>query len=155
MPSPQLLVSLYRREEDAWSRVVDISEAAGREELDVHDVSAVVRRPDGSICIREAREVTPTDADPWGASWGFLAGAFLSFPIAAAFVGGGAAVFAAHRRDWGVTQDFEEEVASRFEPGTTAVIAVVDGDSTRGARRRLAAGARWIDTLALHALSMA
>src|SRR4051812_13933681 len=112
-----LVVSVYEQESEAWDRVVDISEAVAREELDVRDVCAVVRREDGKVRIRETREMAPKHAAGWGAAWGFLAGAFLGFPVVTSLVAGSAAGLAARRRDVGVTDAFEQEVAERLAPG--------------------------------------
>jgi uncharacterized membrane protein len=123
-----LVVAVFDDERAAWDAVVRAAELAGQGQAGLHDACLVVRAADGKVHKRETRDITPTKAGWYGGAWGLVAGAILGFPLAVAAASAGLGVFVARRRDLGVTDDFEQAVAERLEPGKSAAVVLVDAD---------------------------
>lgn len=124
----ELVVGVFDEEGEAWDAVISATEVAARRRSGILDACLVVRRTDGTVHLRETSDITPTQGAWYGAATGLLAGVVLAFPLAGAAVGAGLGVFAARRHDIGITNDFEEAVADRLEPGKAAAVALVDPD---------------------------
>jgi len=121
-----LVVAVFDDEPTAWDAVVAASTVAAQGQLGLHDACLVVRAADGTVHLRETHDISKTKAAWYGGAWGLLGGAVLGFPIAVAAAGVGLGMFAARRRDLGVTDEFEREVAHRLNPGTSAAVVLVD-----------------------------
>ena len=136
----ELVVGVFDEETEAWDAVIAATELAAQRQSGLLDACLVVRRADGSVHVRETSDVTPTQGGWYGAATGLLAGVVLAFPLAGAAVGAGLGVFAARRHDIGITNDFEQGVAERLEPGKAAAVVLVQaGIATEiesAARRR-------------------
>ena len=113
--------------------------------LDLADAVAAYRTDDGQLRVDQS--VNPTTKE--GAAWGGIVGAMLGALIAAPFTGGAstAAVAAAlgtgavgmgtlgavagaddassYKEQYGVSDDFVQEVGGLIEPGNSAVFAVI------------------------------
>lgn len=124
----ELVVGVFDEETKAWEAVVAATEVAAQRQSGILDACLVVRRADGSVNIRETSDVTPTQGAWYGAATGLLAGVVLAFPLAGAAVGAGLGVFAARRHDIGITNEFEQAVADRLEPGKAAAVALVHAE---------------------------
>jgi uncharacterized membrane protein len=124
----ELVVSVFDDESEAWDAVISATEVAAGRQSGILDACLVVRRADGSVNIHETSDVTPTQGAWYGAATGLLAGVVLAFPLAGAAVGAGLGVFAARRHDVGITNDFEQAVADRLEPGKAAAVALVQAE---------------------------
>jgi uncharacterized membrane protein len=125
-----LVVAVFEDEQAAWDAVVSASEAAAQGERGLHDACLVVRAEDGTVQMRETRDISPGKAGWYGGAWGLVGGAVLGFPVAIAAVGAGLSFFVARRRDLGVTHEFEREVAARLEPGRSAAVVLIDAELT-------------------------
>ena len=136
----ELVVGVFDEETKAWDAVIAATEVAAQQQRGILDACLVVRRADGSVHVRETSDVAPTQGAWYGAATGLLAGVVLAFPLAGAAVGAGLGVFAARRHDVGITNDFEQAVAERLEPGKAAAVALVHAeiasDIENAARRR-------------------
>jgi uncharacterized membrane protein len=144
-----LVVAVFEDERRAWDAVVAAAELAGQGEARLHDACLVVRADDGTIHMRETRDISPAKAGWYGGAWGLVGGAILGFPLAIAAASAGLGIFMARRRDLGVTDEFERAVADKLEPGRAAAVVLVDGaleeDVQRAARNRGA----WTKTVTL------
>jgi uncharacterized membrane protein len=123
-----LVVAVFDEERAAWDAVVAASEHAAQGHGGIHDACLVVRAPDGTVRMRETKHITPSKAGWYGGAWGLLGGAILGFPLAVAAAGAGVAAIAARRHDAGVTNEFEQAVAERLEPGKSAAVLVVEAE---------------------------
>jgi uncharacterized membrane protein len=144
-----LVVAVFDDEKTAWDAVVTASTIAAQGKLGLHDACLVVRDADGKVHLRETHDISTSKGGWYGGAWGLLGGAILGFPIAVAAAGAGIGAFMARRRDLGVTQEFEAEVAHRLNPGTSAAVVLVDeghaGEIETAARGRGA----WTRTVTL------
>jgi uncharacterized membrane protein len=144
-----LVVAVFEDERVAWDAVVSAAELAATGQSGLHDACLVVRAPDGTVHMRETRDISPSKAGWYGGAWGLVGGAILGFPLAIAAASAGLGVFVARRRDLGVTDEFERAVADRLEPGRSAAVVLVDDELT--ARVEAAARKRgaWTKTVTL------
>jgi uncharacterized membrane protein len=120
-----LLVAVFDDEKTAWDAVVTASTIAAQGQLGLHDACLVVRDAEGTVHRRETHDISTTKGGWYGGAWGLLGGAILGFPIAVAAAGAGLGAFMARRRDLGITDAFEAEVAHRLNPGTSAAVVLV------------------------------
>src|SRR2546421_4439289 len=126
-----LVVAVFGDERTAWDAVVGAAELAAQGQEGLHDACLVVRTGDGTIHMRETNDISTAKAGWYGGAWGLLGGVVLGFPLAVAAASAGLGIFAARRRDLGVTDEFERAVADRLEPGKSAAVILVDSDLTR------------------------
>ena len=122
----ELVVGVFDEEGDAWDAVVAAAEVAAQRRSGILDACLVVRRQDGTVHIRETRDISPSAAGWSGAASGLLGGVILGFPIAGAAVAAGLAVHAARRHDIGITDEFERSVSDDLRPGRAAAVALVN-----------------------------
>jgi len=144
-----LVVAVFDDERTAWDAVVTASTIAAQGQLGLHDACLVVRTADGTVHMRETHDISKTKAGWYGGAWGLLGGAILGVPIAVAAAGAGLGVFAARRRDLGVTDEFEREVAHRLNPGTSAAVVLVDDEHAAQIERAAQNRGAWTKTVTL------
>ena len=144
-----LVVAVFDDERTAWDAVVTASTIAAQGQLGLHDACLVVRTADGTVHMRETHDISKTKAGWYGGAWGLLGGAILGFPIAVAAAGAGLGVLAARRRDLGVTDEFEREVAHRLNPGTSAAVVLVDDEHAAQIERAAQNRGAWTRTVTL------
>ena len=113
--------------------------------VDLHDAVAVYRDYKGKLRVDQSYQMTTREGAGWGGLWGSLIGATLAIPftagasglaaagaIAAGAVGAGAlgagagAIDAAWWKDeFGIPDDFVNQVAGMIQPGDSAVYALL------------------------------
>jgi uncharacterized membrane protein len=144
-----LVVAVFDDEKAAWDAVVTASTIAAQGKLGLHDACLVVRDSDGKVHKRETHDISTSKGGWYGGAWGLLGGAILGFPIAVAAAGAGIGAFMARRRDLGITEAFEKEIAHRLNPGTSAAVVLVE----EGHAKEIEAAARgrgaWAKTVTL------
>lgn len=121
-----LVVAVFDDAAVAWNTVVDARVSAASGGCEIEDACVVARDRDGVVHLRETEDTSPRAAAGYGGVWGLVIGAFLGFPLAAAAGGAVAGAYAARRRDFGITDAFEQTVAERLQPGKAAAIALVE-----------------------------
>jgi uncharacterized membrane protein len=121
-----LVVAVFDDEKKAWDAVVTASTIAAQGQLGLHDACLVVRAADGKVHRRETHDISTTKGGWYGGAWGLLGGAIIGFPVAIAAAGAGIGAFMARRRDLGITEEFEQAVADRLDPGKSAAVVLVD-----------------------------
>jgi uncharacterized membrane protein len=121
-----LVVAVFNDEETAWDAVVTASTIAAQGQLGLHDACLVVRADDGKVHKRETHDISTTKGGWYGGAWGLLGGAIIGFPVAIAAAGAGIGAYMARRRDLGITEEFEQAVAERLDPGKSAAVVLVD-----------------------------
>jgi|EndMetStandDraft_8_1072994.scaffolds.fasta_scaffold79969_3 uncharacterized membrane protein len=121
-----LVVAVFDDERTAWNAVVRAAEVSAQGQTGLHDACLVVREPDGKVHKRDTHDISPAKAGWYGGAWGLLGGAILGFPLAIAAASAGLGAFVARRRDFGITDEFEREVAEKLEPGRAAAVVLAD-----------------------------
>ena len=121
-----LVVAVFDDERTAWNAVVRAVEVSAQGQPGLHDACLVVREPDGKVHKRDTHDISPAKAGWYGGAWGLLGGAILGFPLAIAAASAGLGAFVARRRDFGITDEFEREVAEKLEPGRAAAVVLAD-----------------------------
>ena len=144
-----LVVAVFDDEKAAWDAVVTASTIAAQGKLGLHDACLVVRDGDGNVHKRETHDISTSKGGWYGGAWGLLGGAILGFPIAVAAAGAGIGAFMARRRDLGVTQEFEQEVAHRLNPGTSAAVVLVDEGHAKEIEDAARGRGAWAKTVTL------
>jgi uncharacterized membrane protein len=144
-----LVVAVFEDERVAWDAVVSAAELAATGEAGLHDACLVVRAQDGTVHMRETRDISPSKAGWYGGAWGLVGGAILGFPLAIAAASAGLGVFVARRRDLGVTDEFERAVADRLEPGRSAAVVLVDAELTPRVEAAARKRGAWTKTVTL------
>jgi uncharacterized membrane protein len=144
-----LVVAVYDDERRAWDAVVTAANVAAQGQAGLHDACLVVREPDGKVHLRETKDISSTKAAWYGGAWGLLGGAVVGFPIAVAAAAAGLGAYMARRRDLGVTDEFEQAVAERLEPGTAAAVVLVDETLSPPIVSAAEAAGAWTKTVTL------
>jgi uncharacterized membrane protein len=144
-----LVVAVFEDERAAWDAVVSAAEVAAQGEKGLHDACLVVRRDDGTVQMRETRDISPAKAGWYGGAWGLVGGAIIGFPLALAAGSAALGVFMARRRDLGVTDEFERAVADRLEPGRAAAVVLVDDALTSKVEAAARKRGAWTKTVTL------
>jgi uncharacterized membrane protein len=113
--------------------------------LSLDDAVSVYRGFDGELRVDQSYDLTTEEGAGWGALWGSLIGAVLAAPftagastavaagaIAAGVFGGGAlgATTGAINANWwkedfGISEDFVNDIGSTVKPGDSAVFALL------------------------------
>jgi uncharacterized membrane protein len=113
--------------------------------VDLHDAVAVYRDDNGKLRVDQSFQMTTKEGAGWGGLWGSLIGATLAIPftggasaavaagtIAAGVLGGGAigagagAIDASWWKDeFGIPDEFVEQVGAMVQPGDSAVYALL------------------------------
>jgi uncharacterized membrane protein len=144
-----LVVAVFDEEKTAWDGVVTASTIAAQGKLGLHDACLVVRGADGTVHKRETHDISTTKGGWYGGAWGLLGGAILGFPIAIAAAGAGLGAFMAHRRDLGITDEFEQAVAEQLTPGKSAAVVLVDEEHAPQIDEAARARGAWTRTVTL------
>jgi uncharacterized membrane protein len=113
--------------------------------VDLHDAVAVYRDYNGKLRVDQSYQMTTGQGAAWGGLWGLLIGATLAIPftggasaaaaagaIAAGAAGGtalGAGLGAADAESWkdefGIPEDFVQQVSVLIQPGDSAIYAIL------------------------------
>jgi uncharacterized membrane protein len=144
-----LVVAVFDDERTAWNAVVRAAEVSAQGQTGLHDACLVVREPDGKVHKRDTHDISPAKAGWYGGAWGLLGGAILGFPLAIAAAGAGLGAFVARRRDFGITDEFEREVADKLEPGRAAAVVLADDQVARRIETAAKERGAWTRTVTL------
>ena len=144
-----LVVAVFDDERTAWDAVVAAAEYAAQGDTGLHDACLVVRAADGKIHKRETNDISPAKAGWYGGAWGLVGGVILGFPLAIAAASAGVGVFVARRRDLGVTDEFEQAVADRLEPGRAAAVVLVEHELASKVEAAAEERGAWTKTVTL------
>jgi uncharacterized membrane protein len=144
-----LVVAVFDDEKKAWDAVVTASTVAAQGQLGLHDACLVVRADDGKVHKRETHDISTSKGGWYGGAWGLLGGAIIGFPLAIAAAGAGVGAYMARRRDLGITEEFEQSVADRLEPGKSAAVVLVDESHAAGIEAAAQNRGAWTRTVTL------
>src|SRR5262252_931454 len=113
--------------------------------IDLHDAVAVYRDNNGKLRVDQSYQMTTAEGAAWGGLWGSLIGATLAIPftgglsaaaaagaLAAGALAGGATGAGAGAIDsswwkdeFGISEDFVQEVGRMIQPGDSAIFALL------------------------------
>jgi uncharacterized membrane protein len=110
--------------------------------VDLHDAVAVYRDYNGKLRVDQSYQLTTGEGAAWGGVFGALIGALLAAPftggasaavaLAAGTIGGGSlgaslgAVDASSwKDDYGISEDFVQNVGTMVQPGDSAIFALL------------------------------
>jgi uncharacterized membrane protein len=113
--------------------------------VDLHDAVAVYRDVNGKLRVDQSYQMTTGEEAGWGGVWGALIGSILAIPFtggasaataAGAFAAGalgggvlGAGVGALDASNWkdeyGIPEDFVQQVGTMVQPGDSAIFALL------------------------------
>jgi uncharacterized membrane protein len=114
--------------------------------VDLYDAVAVSRDVNGKLNVQDSYQMTSKEGAGWGVLWGTLVGGILAAPftgglstaaaagaVAASAVGGaalggltGAAGATLDKDDFGLSEDFVNQVSQSIKPGNSAIFALVE-----------------------------
>lgn len=96
--------------------------------IDLEDAVVAVRRPDGSIQLKQSVNLvgmTAASGGLWGALWGTLVGILFLNPLVGfavgTLVGAGTGALAGALTDYGIPDDFVRELAQTLKPNSSAI----------------------------------
>ncbi len=96
--------------------------------IDLEDAVVAVRRPDGSIQLKQSVNLvgmTAASGGLWGALWGTLVGMLFLNPLVGfavgTLVGAGTGALAGALTDYGIPDDFVRELAQTLKPNSSAI----------------------------------
>jgi len=96
-----------------------------KEELiDLKDAAVVVRKPDGKMKVKQATDLVGAGAFG-GAFWGMLIGLLFWAPWLGLALGAVAGAITGKMSDYGINDDFIEEVGATIKPGGSALFLLI------------------------------
>ena len=97
-----------------------------KEELMVlKDASVVIRKPDGKIKVKQATHLVGAGM-VGGAFWGMLIGLFFWLPWLGLAIGAIAGAISGSLMDYGINDDFINEVGATIKPGGSALFLLIE-----------------------------
>jgi uncharacterized membrane protein len=116
--------------------------------VDLHDAIAVERDVNGKLNVLDSYQMTSKEGAGWGVLWGTLIGSLIFAPLTAgmsaaaaagavvagaaggATLGGltGAATASFDKDDFGLSEDFVDQVSEQIKPGNSAIFALAETD---------------------------
>jgi uncharacterized membrane protein len=129
------VLNQLRQMDDEWTVSLD-------------DAVAVYRGYDGELRVDQSYELTTGEGAAWGGLWGSFIGAVLAIPftggasaavaataVATGLIGGGAvgattgAINAKWwKEDFGISEDFVNDIGATVQPGDSAIFALLAGN---------------------------
>lgn len=92
--------------------------------IDMEDAVVAVKKPDGSVKLNQAVNLTAAGAIS-GGFWGTLIGLIFLNPLLGAAVGAGAGAVSGALGDIGINDDFMKKLAAELAPGNSALFVLV------------------------------
>jgi uncharacterized membrane protein len=141
----ELIVVGFKKDKYRASEVLNELQAMNEDWIvDLHDAVAVYRDDNGKLRVDQSYQMTTGEGAGWGWLWGTLIGATLAIPftggasavaaeaVVAGALGGGAlgagagAIDASWWKDeFGIPDDFVQEVGAMIQPGDSAIYALL------------------------------
>jgi uncharacterized membrane protein len=121
----ELLVIGYAGPDEAHAALQTVELLEGDKIVTTAGAAVVSRRSDGQVGVTLAGESTGKGAAV-GSTAGLLVGILFLVPIGGWIVGGAIGWLAGTVRDWGIGNDFRQQCADLLEPGTSALVVLVE-----------------------------
>jgi uncharacterized membrane protein len=139
MTLTELLVFAFQEEASAGVALAELRQWKKDGIIEIVDAAVLARDKQGNIHVKETADPEPGKGALIGAVAGALVG-MLAGPAGVVFgaaAGAGAGGFAAHKIDLGIPNERLEEIAQELQPGTSAIIALIERTSADQAVARL------------------
>ena len=120
----ELIVLAFDNEADALQTRDRLLEIQQQRMLQLADAAVVVRRPDGTVKVKQLRSLVGSGAFG-GAFWGLLVGLLLAAPWMGVALGTAAGATIGGLSDYGVNDKFIKRVGQTIEPGHSALFLLV------------------------------
>jgi uncharacterized membrane protein len=120
----ELVVLAFDNEEGAYQARDKLLDVRKRRMLQLADATAVVRRQDGKVKIKQLTNLVGGAAFG-GAFWGLLVGLLFAVPWMGLAIGAAAGAVIGGLADYGVDDKFIKEVGATIEPGHSALFLLV------------------------------
>src|SRR5215470_17062431 len=142
----ELIVVGFKKDMYRASEVLNLLQRMNEDwAVDLHDAVAVYRDYNGKLRVDQSFQMTTGEGAGWGGLWGSLIGATLAIPFTggasaavaagtiAAAAAGGAAVGAAGgaldaswwKDEFGIPDEFVQQVGAMIQPGDSAIYALL------------------------------
>jgi uncharacterized membrane protein len=116
--------------------------------VDLHDAVAVSRDVNGKLTVQDSYQMTSKEGAGWGILWGTLIGGLVFAPftgglsaataagvvaagaVSGAVLGGatGAATASLDKDDFGLSEDFVNQVSESIQPGNSAIFVLAESN---------------------------
>lgn len=124
-----LIVVAYDDELKAEAVRLDFLKMQQEYLVDIEDAVVAVRKPDGKVKLRQMYNLAAGGA-VGGGFWGLLIGLIFLNPLLGAVVGTGAGAVAGALSDVGINDNFMKDLASKLQPGGSALFVLVRSELT-------------------------
>jgi uncharacterized membrane protein len=124
----ELVIAAFQDEEQATTTLNELRTMEREGVIEVLNAAVLKKRGDGKVSIRETEDVDTLRGTIFGALTGGLIG-LIGGPagaIAGAAAGAATGGFAARKIDMGFPNDTLEELQETLQPGTSAILALIE-----------------------------
>jgi uncharacterized membrane protein/sporulation protein YlmC with PRC-barrel domain len=124
----ELLAKVYDDPDAARNALEFVQDLHRRRVLKILDAAVLVKREDGTLALDDTKDLKPRTGRVLGAITGGLIG-LLAGPVGAvvgALAGLGVGGLAAKHIDWGFSDRFLEALQAHLQPGTSALVLLVE-----------------------------
>jgi uncharacterized membrane protein len=127
-PGQEILAIVLDKPNRASELLLAMANLAGEGKLVMHDAVIVAKDDGGRVKIVETVDVTPAKGALSGTWWGMLAGLLIGGPVFLGAAVGGAAAGALYGKlvDKGLEDQWVKDMAKWIDPGTSALLLLVD-----------------------------
>jgi uncharacterized membrane protein len=141
-----LIVVVYDNENSAQDTINTLRSLNDNWIVDLHDAVAVSRGVNGKLNVQDSYQMTSKEGAGWGILWGTIIGGLVFAPftgglsaataagvvaagaVSGAVLGGatGAATASLDKDDFGLSEDFVNQVSESIQPGNSAIFALAE-----------------------------
>lgn len=121
----ELIVLAFKTEAGAQEMSGSVKHLQKAQLIKLTDAATVVRRPDGKVKVKQATNLVGVGA-LGGAFWGMFIGLMFFMPWLGLAVGAVTGAISGKLTDYGIDDDFIQEVGEQVEPGGSALFLLVD-----------------------------
>jgi uncharacterized membrane protein len=119
-----LLIFTFSSQNGASQMIADLLSLQKKQFISISDAAVIIRKPDGMIKIKKARELVGTGT-LGDAFWGVLVGMVFLMPWQGMASGSGSVGLAGKSADYGISNSFIKEVGATILPGYSALFLIV------------------------------
>lgn len=138
--STELLVLTFGSTDTADAALRELKAGLSRRAVEILNVAVIAKDARGAVHVRETEDVNARHGTVFGAITGALIG-LIGGPVGAivgAAAGAAAGGISAKLLDFGFPDDYLRQAQERLQPGTSALLVLVDGDKADAVLQALA-----------------
>ena len=121
----ELIVLAFQTEDGAHEMGGTIKQLQKAQLINITDAATVVRRQDGKVKVKQATNLVGAGA-LGGAFWGMFIGLLFFMPWLGLAVGAVTGAISGKMTDYGIDDDFINEVGEQVEPGGSALFLLIE-----------------------------